>query len=272
MLDKILSSLDLDTSEQKVYLFLLGKGPSIASTIAKRSGIRRTSLYGILKRLSEHQLVSEISIDGVKLFSAQRPEQVELLLRKKIEQLNHNSKLFQEILPALKSKHKKIVSKPKIEMFEGKIGLQSVLKDMILHYDLSTFALWPVRTMLESLSSEFHRYLNKERIKNNLYTRAIWPNSQIIDFKKHPYLGVGEEFKREIRIAPKSIEFDMGYWSYANKVAFVSSQKECFGFLVESEDLVNTLKMQFDILWQISTPINVNRADTQNFLDEVKRY
>lgn len=263
MIEKILESLNLDEFEQKTYLFLLKNGSSKASQIAKKIGINRSSLYGILKRLIEHELILEIELDGTKNFSAEPPEKIETLLQRKIENLNQNTILFRKILPDLKSKQKKGLTTPKISMVEGEKGMQTVMKDMVMHYDLRTFALWPIAKMLNSLSPEFFSYLNKERIKNNIYTRALWPASQVVDFKKHPYLGVGEEFKREIRVLPKGIEFEMGYWSYANKVAFISSQRENFGFLVESEELVNTLKFQFDLLWKISSVVGHGTPSSQ---------
>ena len=108
--------------------------------------------------------------------------------------------------------------------------------------------------------------------ENNLYTRAIWPINQKIDIKKHPYLGVGEDFKREIRIAPKGVDFSMGYWIYKNKVAFISSRKESFGFIIESKELVDMLLSQFEIIWKMSKKIEVDPKNTKVFLDEMKLY
>ena len=41
----------------------------------------------------------------------------------------------------------------------------------------------------------------------------------------------------------------MGYIIYDKKVAFISSHKESFGFIVESVEFAGLQKMQFDILW-----------------------
>ena len=147
-----------------------------------------------------------------------------------------------------------------------------MLKDMLLYRDIETQAYWPIKAMVDILSPDFFRYLNKERIKNNLYTRAIWPTSQKVDIKKHPYLGVGSDFKREIRIAPKEIDFSMGYWIYKNKVAFISSRKESFGFIIESKELVDMLLSQFELIWKLSKSIEANSKDTKVFLDEMRFY
>ena len=52
--------------------------------------------------------------------------------------------------------------------------------------------------MIEILSEKFFSDLNKERIRRRLTTRAIWPQNQIVPIKEHPYLGIGNNFLREI--------------------------------------------------------------------------
>ena len=103
-----------------------------------------------------------------------------------------------------------------------------------------------------------------------IYTTAIWPENQKVDIKKHPYLGVGEEFLREIRIAPKKINFSMGYWIYENKVAFISSKKECFGFIIESKEFTEMMSSQHEAIWKISKTISVPEQYTKKFLNEIK--
>jgi len=59
-------------------------------------------------------------------------------------------------------------------------------------------------------------------------------------------------FKRQARIAPAQIGFSLGYTIYGNTVRFLSSSKENFGFLVESNELAEMMKNQFEVMWGIS--------------------
>lgn len=272
MLEKIFASLGLEAEEAKVYTFLLGIGPITAGAVARKMGIPRSSVYGFLKELKDNNLVVESLRSGVKMFSAEQPEKVNLLFRQKQEALAKNQELFKSLLPELKPKRAGKLIIPKIQLFEGTQGLQSALKDMLLYYDMETLAMWPIQTMVDILSPDFFRYLNKERIKNNLYTRAIWPQTKTVNVADHPYLGSGEEFKREIRTAPSSMDFSMGYWIYGNRVVFISSRKESFGFIIESEELVEMMKSQFEIVWQVSEPIQVDPNETKAFLEELEQY
>lgn len=58
MIEQILESLGIDSSESKIYLALLNLGTNQAGGLAKKIGVPRSSLYGSLKRLIESGLVS----------------------------------------------------------------------------------------------------------------------------------------------------------------------------------------------------------------------
>jgi len=270
MLNRSLKLLGFGELETTVYASLLKSGPTTAGMLSKRTGIRRTTLYGSLSRLAASGLISEITIENVKEFCAASPAKISLLLAEQAKAFEEEREYLKEIVPKLSFKNTSH-TRPKLELFEGKEAMQTILKDMLLYYNLDTVALWPIELMQDVLSPEFFRYFNRERILNNLYTRAIWSSETKINFKKYPWLGVGESFKREIRIAPVGIDFPMGYWVYGNKIAFVSSAQESFGFTVESTELAKTLTTQFELVWQVSKPVKVSSADTASFLEEVRR-
>lgn len=270
-LDDILSSLGFTAEEIRIYSALLEHGATAAGALSKKLGVVRSSLYGILKRLQDGGLITQSQRGGVKLFSAQEPEKISLLFDQKIGDLRRKQEIYTTLLPAMRARRTTSLLKPTFQLFEGEEGMRGILKDMLLYHDMETQAFWPIKQMIDVLSPDFLHYLNKIRIENNLYTRAIWPHNQIVDVAKHPYLGVGDAFRREIRIAPPEIECSMGYWIYGNKVAFISSRLEAFGFIIESAELVEMLLTQFEMVWKLSRPLEVNAGVTEPFLKEVRR-
>ncbi|MEK7083908.1 MAG: helix-turn-helix domain-containing protein [Patescibacteria group bacterium] len=268
MIQQILSSLDLKEEEIQTYLVLLETGPITVGDLAKKLVVPRPSLYGFLERLQDKGLVVESQLSHVKQFIAERPEKIELLFEQKIAELEKQKAAYKQIMPSLEQTMASAWLSPKFQLYESEDGLRHLLKDMLLYRDIETEALWPIKAMIDILSPAFFEYLNERRIKSNLYTRAIWPKDQVVAIEDHPYLGVGLEFKREIRIAPENLDFSMGYWMYGNKTAFISSRKESFGFIVESKEMRQLLKTQFEMIWQISTPVKVNFGKTKGFLEE----
>ena len=87
-----------------------------------------------------------------------------------------------------------------------------------------------------------------------------------MNFKEHPYLVVGKGHLRELRFAPHEMVWNMSYWLYADKAAFISSQKEMFGFVITSAEFVELMRAQFKIIWKISTPIKAQPQYTDSFL------
>ncbi len=270
MLSNVLANLGVDSEESGLYALLLETGPIAAGKLAGRTGFARSSLYGILSRMQDKGLIAQSIRNGTKVFSAQDPAKINVLFQEKIEELKLQQSNYRKLLPNLLANATSQLLTPKFQLYEGHDGLKSLLQDMLLYNDLQTAALWPIKSMVAILSPEFFRYLNKERIRNRLYTRAIWPVKQCVDIARHPYLGSGTEFYREIRIAPKNMDFSMGYWIYADKVAFIASKRESFGFTIQSPELVGLLMTQFEIIWQISKAIEAPRlANSVEFLREI---
>ncbi|MFA5000845.1 MAG: helix-turn-helix domain-containing protein [Candidatus Paceibacterota bacterium] len=267
MLFEIFAILGLNEDEAKTYITLLESGPLGVSNLAKVSGKPRPSLYGFLKRLEEKGMVSQSTMLGVRTYLAESPAKVNLLFRQKIEELEVKQRLYKDLLPGLEKAVPSKFLTPKFQLYEKPLSLQNILKDLLLYRDTTCQTFWPIKDMVKTLTSDFFRYFNKERIKNNIYTEAIWPSSQVIDFKKHPYLGAGENFKREIRIAPEGVNFSMGYIIYKNKVAFLSSQKENFGFVIESRELADMMLSQFHLIWQLSKKVLCQSRDIDSFLE-----
>ena len=169
-------------------------------------------------------------------------------------------------MPELISKQKTDFISPNFQYYEGSEGVKQILKDAFLYRDIETETLWPIKDMIEVLGKDFFIYFNKRRIKQNISIRSIWPSDKAVDIKQNIFLGAGDGFKREIRIAPTGISCSMGYWAYKDKVAFISSKKESFGFIVQSKELRQLLKTQFEVLWKMSKPIKVEAKYTNEFL------
>ena len=270
VIDKTLEKLGLRDEEIKTFLFLLENGEQTAGNLAKKTGLSRPSLYGFLKKLEGNGLVVESLKDGIKTFLAVSKEKIDALLNQKIEELNRSKSDIEKLFATVQTG--KITTSPKFQFFEGVEGVQYVLKDMLLYRDIKTKAYWPTKTMLDLLSEDFFYQLNKERIKRHIYTQSIWPSSQKVDIKKYPYMETGEKFFRERKIAPKEADFSMGYWIYENKVAFISSKKECFGFIIESKEFSEMMSSQFDVIWKISKTISpVDDEHTKKFLEEIEK-
>jgi sugar-specific transcriptional regulator TrmB len=267
-MEKVLIKLGLRDEEIKTFLFLLENGEQTAGNLSKKTGLSRPSLYGFVRKLQKRGIVIESQKNGVKIFSASPKEKVIAILEEQIAELEKGKeevgKIFDEIQKGGMS-----VS-PKFQLFEGRDGVRNLLRDVLLYQNIQTMSYWPIRSIIDVVSEDYFSKLNVERIKRKIYVRAIWPQNQVVEIKKTPFMGGGENFFREIRIAPPEIAFSLGYWMYGDKVAFISSKKEAFGFIVESRELVEMLTSQFEVVWKTSKRLEGQEKDGELFLKENK--
>ncbi len=267
MFNNLFKELGLSELMQNIYLYLLERGASSARQLSENLNVPRPSVYDNLKILIQKGLVTERQEGGKKIFQIDDLKNLPHLLKTKINTLEEERKALEKVLPTLAANLSSI--EPKIKFFSGVEGVKQVLNDVLWYEGTETTTMWPISEMIAVLGKEYFEQHNRERIHRNISIRAIWPQDRTIKFKDQPALGTGKAFLREIRLAPKDMLWDMGYWNYADKVAFVSSRKETFGFIVHSKDFSRLLRTQFDVIWKASKPINSKPEDTKEYLKTV---
>ena len=267
MLKKLLANIGLLEKSQDIYSCIVEYGPQSARQISEHLGVPRPTVYDNLNSLIKHDLVIEHQESGKRIYSIDSIDNLANLLQLKIDELQQEKRDFNKIIATLEDQTRS--SQPRIKFYPGIEGIRQVLSDLLWQKDIETLTMWPVSDMVDILGEEYMENLNKRRIRQNISIRGIWPKDKLIDFKTHPFLGVGKKHLRSIRYAPEKTSWDMSYWIYNDKVAFISSRKESFGFVVTSRDFVQLLKFQFEIIWNISKPVRPQPKYTDEFLNKV---
>ncbi|MCB9030056.1 MAG: MarR family transcriptional regulator [Deltaproteobacteria bacterium] len=91
MLNALLSKCGLNQSEQTVLLYLLNSPARTAGQVAKRTGLKRPTVYAILESLTQVELVTREVKDGVTHFSSIRPSIIPRVLK------SHAKKRFDDV-------------------------------------------------------------------------------------------------------------------------------------------------------------------------------
>lgn len=265
LLKKTFEELGLNPITYTVYSELLQKGACSARQLAEWMGIPRTSVYDHLRLLIQKGLVVERFDENKRIFSIDDPKNLPKLIDEEIESLKNERERVISILPSLLQKSNAI--EPKIKFYSGVEGVRHVLNDFKWQKNIETVAFWPIKEMIGLLGREFFDDLNRRRIEHNIHIRGIWPKNTTINIKQHPFMGTGPEFLREIREAPGFMKWDMGYWIYEDKVAFISSQKEAFGFVIHSKEFAKMMLTQFEAVWLQSKKIAPARKYTDTWIE-----
>ncbi|MDD5032064.1 MAG: helix-turn-helix domain-containing protein [Patescibacteria group bacterium] len=264
MLDSILREMGFSDNSIRIYIRLLETGYSSARQLAENLSMARPTVYDNLKLLINDGLVIEKEEENKKLFSIDDVKNLRYLTQTKIEKLKKNEQMINELLPSLNLKASAL--QPKIKFYSGIDGIKQVLKDLMWNKNIKTLTMWPISEMMDFLGRDYIEELNRRRIRQNISIRGIWPRDKVIDFKSYPFMGVGKGFLRELRTAPKGMTWSMSYWIYEDKVAFISSRAESFGFVIHSRDFADLIKAQFEQIWPLSKPIKAQPQYTDEFL------
>jgi sugar-specific transcriptional regulator TrmB len=238
-MEKELKAFGLTDKEIKVYLACLKLGTALVQDIAKEAGTYRTYTYEVLKSLKEKGLVSYVIKSGKQYFEVARPNKLLNILKEKQQKI-------QKVMPRLQELYQYAVKKPKIEIYEGKEGIKTVVDDLI-RTGKEILVYGSTKKQLKALHFYFPNYI-KRRIKERIKIKVLTEQSKTTEKIKKK----DKKELRETRFLPKGMEFPTVTNIYGNKVAILSLEKEFLGIIIESESIAKTQRMVFDMMWKYS--------------------
>jgi len=241
--EKQLQSLGLSEKEAEVYLSALKLGTFSVAEIADKSGVKRPTCYLILNQLMKRGMVSLVPKFRKLVYSIEPPD---ILLK----QVEDNFLVARSIIPKLHILYKAEKEKVTIKFYYGQKGIQNIYWDIIKSGAKENFYIGSIKELVEMAGEDFMENWVKERIKNGVKSFSIRLKESEIHQKTYQET---KEALREIRYAPENMYIHDTILIYANKVAIISTKKANFGFVVESDDFVKTMKGLFDVLWQVSS-------------------
>jgi HTH-type transcriptional regulator, sugar sensing transcriptional regulator len=239
-----LHSIGLTESESAVYISLLTSGEATAKILARRTGITRTSVYDQIKKLSQKNLVSQYAIDGSTIFSINDPQHINVLLEEKIELLEKEKDLLHKELSEIETTPPS--TQPRVKFFEGAEGLQQLFKDILWYDDIELSIFWSYDHALRLLGKDYLVWFNQKRLRNRITVKSIWPQN-IHGKKDHIFSDQDEGVARKY-LQEKNTP-NMSYVIYDKKVIYLSSQEEAFGYIVESIEHNELMRLHFQNLW-----------------------
>lgn len=242
-LGKFLEDFGFSAKQARIYLASLHLGPSSIQTIAKEAKLQRTNAYDAVETLVAKGLMS-ISTKGKKrFFMAEPPEVLKKILDAKRETLEN-------VLPQLALFHASSEHKPKIRYYPGIDGYKQAYEDTLTAKEKKLFGIFSVQDMWDVIGREVADHMVERRIKRGISLQVIRSKEKDVGYV-YP---TSKKELREMRHAPPGMVFPITTYVYDNKVVILSSKKELFGLVIESEDIAQAHRLYFEALWQISSP------------------
>lgn len=239
MNSKKLEQIGLTEKEAKVYLACLELGATTIERISKKSGIKRTTIYDVIKSLKERALIGTTIRKKIKHYVASDPRELETKLEEKKD-------ILRNIMPELLSITNLIDKKPIIRFYEGEEGIKEIYLDTLTYKDSPLWA-WVTDEIFGTVGQNFIDYYLSQRIKNKIWAYVIAPDTE----KLREYKMRDQSFLRQTKLQNSRnffVEVEINLYG-KNKIGIMAF-KEGVGLIIESVKIYNTLKSIFDVQWE----------------------
>ncbi|OGM99002.1 MAG: hypothetical protein A2915_03515 [Candidatus Yanofskybacteria bacterium RIFCSPLOWO2_01_FULL_41_34] len=239
-----LRHLGLSENEAKIYMAMLELGPSIVVEIARKSQINRPTSYVQIESLKKKGLVST-QIKGKKqYFMAESPDKLELLIDSEFKTLENKKSELNTFLPELLNLFNSSDQRPHVKFFEGKEGVLALQKEFLKTDDTPILGITSLDNVFE-VFPEFENTYIKKRVQKKISSRTIYTS------KKGPILKESDETSlRESKyVEPNQLPLGIDITVFKNKVAIAALKGKISGTLIEHEEVADSFRAIFELVW-----------------------
>lgn len=238
---KILENIGFSEKKAKIYLAILELGYASVIDIAKKTDIKRTTVYNILPELVSDGYVKKTSKNKKGLFFIEDPDLLKNNLEDKLDAIS-------KALPEIKSLQNIFPFKPKITFYEGFSGIREIYNDTLnsLNGGDIILSFTGITNFERLMSHDISREYIESRVKKKIRARIIATRSSVMERWKE---NAPKEL-REIKIVDDSkYKFDGDIEIYGNKVALISYKENFIGVVIESKEINQMQRLAFEIMW-----------------------
>lgn len=245
--EQLLREIGLSEYESKIYLALIALGESTSGQIMNKANINSGRIYQILDSLKEKGLISEIVKNKVKYFSPTNPQKILDYIGEKEESLAQKKKSVSEEIPGLLSLMGLNKKQARLQVFTGFEGQKSAFLMESLRYDKSAEL-----TVLGVKEKEFYPKRIMDFFEYNIYPKRNLSKVKVrkINDMQYKKSGYKSEKGSEIRFLEYPSSITINTCKDLSIISIYSD--EIITIVVESEDVANSFRMQFEALWKIA--------------------
>ncbi|MBI2436475.1 MAG: helix-turn-helix domain-containing protein [Candidatus Magasanikbacteria bacterium] len=231
-----LKNLGLSDQEALIYLELLKLGGTQASKLAKSMGIKRTTVYPILKKLADSGFVTVYFRKNRRYYYAQKPQRVASLFGKKLDS-------FYAMIPLLESLEKKDVQMSGLRFIETLDELKQFYTGVLDEYRDKQYCIIGSAQGWEDLDMEWFRQFRYDRGRNNIKTKLLLTeDSREIN-------PVEEKLLRDFRYVPSQYQFRSTIDIFEDQILVVSPELSSLAIVIQIPAMYDIFKAMFDMLW-----------------------
>lgn len=237
-LTSVLTNFGLTEKQAKVYLALLELSRALPSTISRKSGLKRPTVYVILEQLQEKGLVGHLKKGNSLYFTAVDPQALVEDQKRKLQILNDH-------LPDLKQLKQKYQVTPQMTILEGREGIIQIMEDSLT--SSGEILCWSnVDLAVNTLLKDYHPTYLKKKVKKKIWTKCLFIQDKVgLGFKKR-----SKSELREVYLIPKDkFFFENEINIYDDKVSIIS-HRDNVGMIIQNQAIADTQRAIFNFAFE----------------------
>lgn len=235
-----LEPFGLSGNRARVFAALLKLGRATTIQLAKETRLKRTTVYEVILDLLNEGFATETKRGKRRLFTAEDPQLLQGRFEEKLQEIK-------KTLPLLAEAYGKVVPKPNIRFYDGVHGVRTIMEEMLRMKDKEMLSWSAVSDLVDLFGEHYIRSWLRRRIRRGIWSRVLHPAKSMPLSKR--YLETSDTYLRKSRRLPEGVSFDGMLCVFDDKVAYLSSRNESFGFIIESAALSKMLRQLFEITW-----------------------
>ena len=245
-----LVALGLAEAEAALYEVGLRQGETDVATLSRVLHMNRATAYHYIHSLEQKGLVHKRTENGRILISMLREEGLQSYFDFEEAKAAERKQQLQALFARLPAQ-KKAENRPDVQYFSGyegvRMALEIAFRATSKHWDI----IAPKKNFFSDIEESYATYYLAQRKRRGISSRSLWE-------KTAENIRVSNEIARERapRYLPKKYTspFHAVLILFDSRALFISSTKEMQAVLINSADMCSTLQMQFNVLWKLSEP------------------
>ena len=241
-----LKELGFSPSETKVYIALTQLGESVASTVAKKAGLPRTTAISLLQKLRDQKYISTHAYHGTTYYWIESPKMIEKAFLNRAE-------IAHDLNGMLSDLYRVEADFPHAEVYDTQAAIKSFIEKTLIglekHSVVSTIDTPGAGNYTKIYSEDFGKTLLGLKRKSGILTRTLVPAGY--------YDKISPEKLRlqpiEIREMPEHItDFRASVWIIGDALVLFSGAYP-FIVVVRHRIISESFRGIYEFLWSIST-------------------
>jgi sugar-specific transcriptional regulator TrmB len=234
-LKSVLQHLGLNEKEAKVYLALLQLGTASVPAISIKAGTKRPTTYLILEELRMKGLATLLPKKVKALYTAESPHKL-------LEEQREKEETIEQNMPELMAMYNSKKEKPKVVYYQGEDDIVKLYAEIFKEKEILFYgSIASISLEVYTRTEKYLEIIQKEKLAVREILQA--------DEKSLQFAKDNTSENHQIKIVSKNFMFPTDNMIFGNKVAIITYKDTPMAVVIESQDVVNTYKSMFEIVW-----------------------